>query len=88
VRLPGLGVDELVVELEGEAALAGVRCRCIPRPGERSWPAPSISPGARERASRSRATPAGSAGASFTANSPTTIGVTIAPGETAGGDGV
>ncbi len=35
----------------------------------------------------SPATPAGSAGASFTPNSPTTIGATIAPGETAGGDG-
>ena len=39
-------------------------------------------------ASRSPATPAGSAGDCFTPNSPTTIGVTIAPGETAGGDGV
>ena len=37
--------------------------------------------------SRSPATPADSAGESFTPNSPTTIGATIAPGETAGGDG-
>ena len=37
--------------------------------------------------SRSPATPADSAGDCSTPNSPTTIGVTIAPGETAGGDG-
>ena len=42
----------------------------------------------RKPASRSPAMPAGSAGECFTPNSPTTIGVTIAPGETAGGDGV
>ena len=42
---------------------------------------------ASQPASRSPATPAGSAGECFTPNSPTTIGVTIAPGETAGGDG-
>ena len=41
-----------------------------------------------KRASRSLATPAGSAGECFTPKSPTTISVTIAPGETAGGDGV
>ena len=43
--------------------------------------------GRSKHGSRSPATPAGSAGDCFTPNSPTTIGVTIAPGETAGGDG-
>ena len=52
----------------------------------RASSAPAAS--ARSRpASRSPATPAGCAGACFTPNSPTTIGVTIAPGS-AGGDGL
>jgi transposase len=58
-------------------------------PSSSDWT--SWSPAARRhwtRESRSPATPAGSAGECFTPNSPTTIGVTIAPGETAGGDGV
>ena len=42
----------------------------------------------RKPASRSPATPAGCAGECFKPKSPTTIGVTIALGETAGGDGV